>query len=174
MKIALVRHPAPAIAPGHCYGRLDMPLSPEGLAALPTITSALAAFADADIWTSPAQRCATVAEALGRPARRDARLLELDFGAWEGRSWNDVPREALDRWAADPAAFTPPGGERVADLVARVQSLHDELRRDRRDRVVITHGGVLKVLAPLLRHRPVDLAAPAPALGSVEIITCPT
>ena len=171
MKIALVRHPAVAIAPGICYGRLDVPLSAQGRAALPGMTAALAGFAV--VQTSPAQRCASVAEALGGSVLRDPRLLELDFGTWEGRAWDAVPRDELDRWAAAPGSFTPPGGECVADLVARVRSLHDDLLRDRRDCAVITHGGVLKVLGPLLRGRPVDLGAPAPALGSIEIISCP-
>jgi alpha-ribazole phosphatase len=119
------------------------------------------------VWTSPAQRCRLVADALG-VARIDLRLQELDFGEWEGLAWDDVPRKALDAWAADVSGFAPPGGESGAALIARVRAFASDLPRG--DHVVITHGGPLKVLTPLLRGLPVDLLAPAPALGSITRI----
>lgn len=169
VRLALVRHPAVAVAPGVCYGRLDVPLSAEGLAAIPGMVAALAGFAGAPVWSSPARRCRAVAEALGCDIRCDARLLELDFGDWEGMRWDEVPRDALDRWASAPEAFVPPGGESVAALVARVRGFCGVLAQGG-DAVVVTHGGVLKALAPLLRGEAVDLAAPAPAMGSVTIV----
>lgn len=176
MNIALVRHPALQIAPGICYGRRDIRLSPEGIAALPGIAAGLAAFAAGAIWSSPAQRCAALADAIaatrGFPRAEDARLLELDFGDWEGQLWGRVPRAALDRWAADPLAFAPPGGESGAALVDRVRSFHALLVARGQDCVVVSHGGPLKVLAALLRGRVVDILAPAPALGSVEMVSC--
>jgi alpha-ribazole phosphatase len=162
--ITLVRHPPAAIAPGICYGRLDLP--PADPAAAPALAARLRA-ARGSIWTSPARRCAVVAAALG-PHRVDPRLLELDFGAWEGRPWDEVPREALDRWAADPLAFAPPLGESGAALVARVTSFATDIREG--DHVVIAHGGPLKLLIALVRGEPADLLAPAPALGSITTI----
>ena len=159
-----MRHPAAAVAAGTCYGRLDLPLAdPAAAAALAARLAGLGGAA----WSSPAQRCRAVAVALG-PHRLDARLLELDFGAWEGRPWDDVPRPALDRWAADPAGFAPPGGESGAALVARVTAFAASLPLG--DHVVVTHGGPLKVLSALLRGFPVDLLAPAPPVGSVTLI----
>ena len=95
----------------------------------------------------------------------DDRLMELDFGAWEGLPWDDVPREALDAWAADPWAFCPPGGETGAALVARIRAFWSDLPMG--DHILISHGGPLKVLAALATNQPIDLLAPAPAPGSV-------
>jgi len=172
MRVALIRHPAMEIAPGVCYGRMDLALSEAGMAAVPEIADAISGFGAACVWTSPSQRCAVVAEAVARGAeiRRDARLLELDFGEWEGVPWDDVPRVALDAWAASPAEFVAPGGESVAALVTRVTEVCAAIRQDGRDCVVVTHGGVLKVLGPLLRGDVLDLAVAAPGLGSVEIV----
>ena len=114
------------------------------------------------VWTSPARRCRMVAEALG-PHTVDARLQELDFGTWEGQAWDAVPRAMLDAWAADLMGFAPPGGESGAALVARAGAFVAGLAAG--DHVVITHGGPLKVLGAMLRGSPVDLLAPAPALG---------
>jgi alpha-ribazole phosphatase len=175
MQVALVRHPAAQIAAGICYGRTDLALSAEGLAALPRMADAVAGFTARCIWTSPARRCLAVAVAVAATRSldilRDDRLLELDFGDWEGRNWNDVPRAALDRWAASPERFSAPGGESVSALIDRVGNFHNMLRRDGRDCIVVSHGGVLRVLRPLLRGEAVDLLVPAPALGAVEIVT---
>jgi len=167
MKIVLVRHPAPLIAPGICYGRrLD-------IAAVPAeniVSDRLLAGAR-KIWSSPARRCLGLADPIAAwlqvPLHVDDRLQELDFGDWEGLSWSAIPREDLDRWAANPLAFTPPRGESGAALIARVQSFRAELSADC---AVVSHGGPLKVLGALLRGQAVDLLAPPPAIGSVTAI----
>jgi alpha-ribazole phosphatase len=162
--IVLARHPPTSMPPGLCYGRFDAMVA--DLAATAALIEKLAAHGGT-VWTSPASRCRVVADALGDPMI-DPRLQELDFGDWEGLAWDDVPRAALDEWAADPIGFAPPGGESGAALVARVSAFAADLS-DGNHRV-ITHGGPLKVLGALLRGWPVDLLAPAPACGSVTII----
>ena len=151
------------IAPGVCYGRLDVALA-AGL--LPPWDGH-----GATLWSSPAQRCRLIAEQIGTPCL-DPRLLELDFGAWEGLPWDDVPRDALDAWAADVLGFAPPGGESGAALVARVTAFYGDLGPG--GHVVVSHGGPLKVLAALARDQPIDLLAPPQALGSVVIIPPPS
>ena len=120
------------------------------------------------IWTSPAQRCRLVAEALGA-YRVDPRLQELDFGDWEGLPWDSVPRASLDEWAADPWSFAPPHGETGVALNARVQAFAAECATG--DHVVITHGGPLKILTAILRGEPIDLLAPPPKPGAVIVLT---
>lgn len=174
MQLILVRHPPPAIAEGVCYGRLDPPLRADAAGTVRTIVAALAGRHLARIWTSPAQRCRILAEAAGAatgaPLRFEPRLLELDFGAWEGLKWDDVPRAALDAWAADPEGFAPPGGESGAALLHRVGAVHAALREAAEDCAVIAHGGPLKLLSALLRGEIPDLLARAPALGSIEVL----
>ncbi len=162
--ILLIRHPLALGASGICYGRLDLPLA--DAAAVAPLAARLAGF-PGTVWTSPARRCRLVAAAAG-PHRVDGRLQELDFGAWEGQPWDAVPRDALDRWATDPLGFAPPGGESGAALVARVTAFHRDLPPG--DHAVMTHGGPLKVLIPLLRGEAMDLLAPAPPPGSVTVI----
>lgn len=164
MLVFLVRHPAPDIEPGRCYGRLDLPLSAVGEADLPRLASALPRL---PAWTSPAKRCRSLANRLPIPATIDPRLLELDFGAWEGLRWDDIPRAALDAWAAAPDSFAAPGGEPVATLLARISSFARDLLARGEDCIVISHGGPLKLLTALLLGKTPDLLAPAPAIGSI-------
>lgn len=174
MKIAFVRHTPVAVAPGTCYGRLDLPLAATAAADIAAVTARLAGFGASRIWSSPASRCRLLAEALaetlGADPVFDDRLLELHLGDWEGRLWDDVPREHLDRWASDPLGFAAPGGEVGHALVSRVTAAFEEIVARAGDPIVITHGGPLRVLSALGRRTPVDLLAPAPALGSVEIV----
>jgi alpha-ribazole phosphatase len=174
VKIAFIRHTAVEVAPGLCYGRLDLPLAVTAAEDIAGVVARLADFGAARIWSSPATRCRRLAEALapvigGDPAFDD-RLLELHLGGWEGRSWDEVPRADLDRWAADPLGFTAPGGEPGSALIARVTAAFEEIMACAGDHVVVTHGGPLRILSALARQAPIDLLTPAPALGSVEII----
>lgn len=175
MKVVLVRHPPPDVQPGVCYGRLDLPLHPVAAATIGHLATSLPCGGIARIRTSPSQRCRILADALGelcgaQPAT-DVRLQELDFGAWEGVPWDEVPRAALDAWAASPMRFAPPGGESGASLVARMSAVHDDLRRAGESCLVVSHGGPLKVLGALLRDEAPDLLAPPPPLGSATTFT---
>ncbi len=174
MKLVLVRHPPADIAAGICYGRLDLKLRPDSDGEVRALVAQLVAHDLDRIWTSPARRCRSLAEAAaaaaGVPLRIDDRLRELDFGDWEGVAWSDVPRAALDAWAADPLGFAPAGGETGAALLRRVREVFEELREAGEDCAVVTHGGPLKLLLPLLLGTVPDLLAPAPALGSVQVV----
>jgi alpha-ribazole phosphatase len=171
--LALLRHPPVSGGAGRCYGRLDLPLA-DAEQDIPPILAALASLKGAAILTSPLSRCRQVAEALASlwaapPPIQDPRLMEMDFGAWEGLAWDSVPRTALDAWAADLLGFAPPGGESGAALVARVSALWADVSAQGKACVLVTHGGPLKILTALAEGRPVDLAAPALPLGCVRI-----
>lgn len=173
----MVRHTAPAITAGTCYGRLDLDLSPTGYAAIPAILADIADFPASALWSSPARRCRHLTDALaeqyGLAPVIDPRLHELDFGEWEGRAWNEIPRAKLDRWAAAPLDFAPPGGETGRALLARVHAVHADIVAFGATLIVVAHGGPLKLLAALCRGEPPDLLAAAPAIGSVTIIAPP-
>ncbi len=175
LSIALVSHPPVADGDGRCYGRLDLPLADPG--AIAPIVAALAPMRGAAIHTSPLARCRLVAEALaagwGQLATLDDRLMEMDFGAWEGLAWDEVPRAALDLWAEDVMGFAPPGGETGAALVRRVTDFWQALGARGGTHVVVAHGGPLKVLTALAGGRPVDLSMAAPAPGSVIFTSKP-
>lgn len=165
-----MRHPAPLVEPGICYGRIDVALHPdadvERMASDPLLAGSK------QVWTSPSRRCrqlaGRIAAALDVPLSADPRLMELDFGDWEGKPWDDLPRAELDRWATDPIDFRAPGGESGAELIARITDFHARLTQDC---VVVSHGGPLRVLAALLRGEAVDLFTPPQAIGAiVEIV----
>ena len=146
MALTLIRHTRPAVKPGICYGRTDLALAHTFAEETEAILAKLEP-AEALV-SSPLNRCRTLAERIGsalhlQPAY-DRRLQEMDFGTWEGRDWNDIPRTELDAWAADFLHARPHGGESVHAFVARVHEILAELRKDGVSRLVVTHAGVIK------------------------------
>lgn len=142
MRLWLIRHPPPDVAPGICYGRTDL-----GLAADPApLAQSLRALLPAAVplYSSPLARARLLAEALHPAPRFDDRLREIDFGHWEMQPWDGLDRGLLDAWAADPFGFAPPGGEAVAALRARVAGFLAELAGDA---VLVAHAGVIKACA---------------------------
>ena len=176
MRAMLVRHLAPAIERGVCYGRLDVPLHPAALEAVPAFVTQPSLRGARCVWSSPSQRCRRLAEAIAFasqiPLRLDPRLGELDFGEWEGKPWSSIDRATLDRWAATPMAFEPPGGESGHSLIRRVGALHDAVRRRAENCIIVSHAGPLKVLTSLLRGEPVNLFNPSPPFGAIIPIDC--
>ncbi len=173
MRLWLVRHAPVVGAAGLCYGASDLAAD---AAATRAAALALARQVPTGLATrvSPLQRCEQLWQAV-QPLRpdlvhkTDARLREMDFGAWEGRRWGDIDRAEFECWLAD-FADTPPatGGESVRMLMARVASAWDEWRASGSDRIWITHAGVIRAALLLSRgvRRPASAADwPADALA---------
>ncbi len=165
----LIRHPPPRVAAETCYGRLDVPADP---------AAACAAALRADLppglplWSSPLQRCRELAAALHPAPAFDERLREMDFGAWEGRRWADIPRAELDAWAADIAGYAPPGGESPARLQQRVLAFVATLTVA--EAVLVTHAGVIRSLYAHVHGRPLaDCLDVRPAYGSRTTLRLP-
>ena len=148
MGILMLRHTQPAVAPGTCYGQLNLDVADtfevEAKRALQNLPPIL------QIITSPLQRCRKLAEFVGAaltlPVVIDARLQEMDFGTWEGRAWNDIPRAELDAWAQDFLHARPHGGESVADLKARADQAVADLDPSQGDILLVTHAGIVRAL----------------------------
>jgi len=163
MKLWLVRHAPVLLAPGSCYGALDVPADE-------TATLACAsALADElprglQVNTSPLQRCERLAQALQglRPdltVKTDARLREMNFGHWEGRPWDMIGQSEFDAWTADFSGHAVGGhGETVRAVMGRVGEAFDALPPDA-DAVWITHAGIIRAALLLAQGiRQVDRA----------------
>lgn len=152
MDLVLIRHPAVGIDAGMCYGRTDVPLLANAAESARLLNERLQALkvpdASGGLYTSPLSRCRLLAEALGPVRAPDARLQELDFGAWEGQRWDGLDRAMLDAWAADLEHAREHGGESVAQFAKRVAGWADSVcTADHEGPVhVITHAGVMRVL----------------------------
>lgn len=166
-RVLLIRHTAVAVATGICYGQTDVPLADtfeQELASLRQRLPDLVA-ATSQIFSSPAQRCVTLANELRRTGLStegnvivtDERLREMNFGQWEGRAWDDIPRDAIDAWNSDLKHGAPHGGESLDDLQKRaVEALSDYLNQATGDLLLFTHGGVVRTLVAWALDLPLE------------------
>jgi len=169
--IWLVRHAQALIAPGVCYGALDVPADTQATQqAAQGLAQCLPARARALV--SPLQRCQQLAQALQvlRPDVRfdtELRLREMNFGSWEGQRWDALPAESFDAWTNNFWRHPVGGGECVADFMGRVASVWDAAVAaslpDRRQ-VWLTHAGVIRAARLIASgQREVRAAADWPA-----------
>lgn len=153
MRIYLVRHPAPAIEPGICYGQTDIDLA-ESIDVSATALRDLLPVSAA-VYSSPLRRCRHLAAALHTAPVFDERLKEINFGAWEMRAWDSIDRAAIDAWAAATLDHAPPGGESVAELYHRVaQFVRERHAAGEVEVILVTHAGVMKACCALLLSLP--------------------
>jgi len=109
--------------------------------------------------SSPARRCRQTAAAIGRAIGRpdasevDARLVEIDYGAWEGLTEAECLARDPERrtaWEADPFTVCIPGGESGSDVASRafpaLDAIDAWLAADRaRVAVVVAHNHVIRL-----------------------------
>lgn len=153
-------------AAGRLQGREDVPLNDTGRAQARRNGRAFAARCarlglDPDghyDWiASPLRRAAEtmrlMREAMGLDPlafSTDDRLVELDFGRWSGLLGHEIAARDPDAWAdrsTDGWNHVPPGGESSAAAVERLTPVLLALTRPT---VIVTHGGVNRVLSVLL------------------------
>ena len=153
-RVVLVRH-ASAEGQGDFLGQRDAPLSALGRRQLPAVARKLREYEVDAIYCSDLSRTRVTAAAIAgrRNIRPDVRpqLREMDFGRWEGLSWDQVAEQfpvLAKRWVSARSSPAVPGGEPMARFKTRVTR---ELKRIVRARpgecvVVVTHAGVIRVV----------------------------
>lgn len=160
----LMRHGEPV--GGRKYrGQIDDPLSEKGWMQM------RAAVGERAPWTrivaSPLLRCRAFAEALasahGLPLTFDARLKEVGFGVWEGKSAAEIEQTApgtIARFKADPVNARPAGAEPLADFHARVAAGLEELLtlHPGQHVLLVGHAGVIRMALAWALHIPLEHA----------------
>lgn len=157
MALYLIRHTTPDIAPGICYGQTDLDVGPAFTSEAEKITTQLHQLGVADgtsVFSSPLIRCRKLAEQISPvEIMLDPRLMELNFGDWEMRHWNDLNADKLKRWGDDFVNQTCPNGESYQQLHNRTALFLSDLSKHGIDEaLIVTHGGVMRSLLCHLRH----------------------
>ena len=164
-QVIFVRHgQTDANAAGLLLGRTDPDLNATGVAQAGAIAARVAAFGPERVLTSPLTRCAqtaaVIAEACGvTTVDTEPRLVEVDYGEYDGLPFADLPRDLVVRWRTE-ADFAPPGGESLAEVGVRVAGFAAEVLADlgRAPVVAVSHVSPIKAAVCWARGLP-DLAA---------------
>lgn len=151
------RHPKAIGAAGRCIGRTDLPVDPRKAKRLAHRIRCQARRQGLphEVCTSPLRRAADVGRWLARWGWRhriDASLAEIDFGAWDGLSWDEIGEAAVAEWCADFARYTGHGGESVSMLFERCTGWSDDASRASAC-CVVGHAGWITALRMLQEGR---------------------
>ena len=138
-------------AEGNKYcGRTDIPLTSLGIRQASLVRDLLEGLELEKVYASPLERARHTAEIAGsgRPVETDERLIEVDFGSWEGKTREEFIREneALwNSWCHDPAVTKAGGtGETALEVIQRVDAFFREAsgRHAGKRILVVGHNGI--------------------------------
>jgi alpha-ribazole phosphatase len=142
-------------AEGRLCGRTDVPLSATGQRQARLLAQRLKSIPVEALYSSPLGRTRETArligEATGREPEVDDRLVELNYGAWEGKTFEEIRRTdpaTYCAWQSDPGRTAPPGGESGEQLIRRVTPFLDAIvsRHTHGNVVVVCHKTVCRLV----------------------------
>lgn len=147
IRLALIRHGHTTWnRAGRIQGRTDIPLDQDAAQHLATLALP-APWDTAALVSSPLRRAVDTAELIsGKTPVSLPALIEMDWGAWEGKKGLDLLASPgsgyrhIEDWGW---TYRPPGGESPAEVRARLQPWLASLRTDT---VAVCHIGIMRVL----------------------------
>lgn len=150
-KLTLLRH-GETDYPNRYIGSRDVPLAPAGVTQIKGLRKHFKNQGVDRIVASPMQRCTQSCELLfpGCDMSCDDDLREIDFGRWEGLSFQEIVErdpDIVEKWASWSPDFRFPEGESIGHFVSRVKKAGTRLMElTDKNIVLITHGGVVRAL----------------------------
>lgn len=147
MEIYVIRHTQVAVGKDTCYGQSNVSLADTFIQDIVHYKNELPKDFDI-VYCSPLIRCKDLATTLQLKniAYQDA-LMEMNFGDWENKKWNDLNQTELNKWMVDFVNIKTPNGENLIQLFERVKVFADNLRLQEHKKVLlVTHAGVVRCL----------------------------
>jgi broad specificity phosphatase PhoE len=145
--VVLVRHGETEWSrTGRHTGRTDVPLTDEGRRQAEVLGAHVSGHDFVLVLTSPLSRAreTCVIAGLGEQAEVDERLVEWDYGDYEGVTTAEI-RQTRPGWTVWAGGC--PGGESVDEVGARADAVIERVRAADGDVALFAHGHVLRVLA---------------------------
>ncbi len=147
MKLVLIRHTSVDVPKGTCYGQTDVPLAKTFPDEAEKVKTELAKYKFDAVYCSPLSRCVVLAKYCGFPdAIRDSRLLEMNFGKWEMKRFDEIHDPQLQKWFDDyintPAADGESCRQQCDRFLDFISDLKSSFGKDE-SIAIFTHGGIL-------------------------------
>ena len=155
MILYLLRHTKTSCPAGMCYGQTDVALSFSYEDEKKQIIQNLKNITFSAIYSSPLQRCHELAKSIAKNKEIicDNRLMELNFGDWEGKMWKEIEQtQEAQNWFKDYVHTPCPNGESYVNLLQRVQEFLNNLQSKNSESpiFIVTHGGVIRAMHTII------------------------
>ncbi len=152
--VTLVRHGQTERSAGGVYsGRLDVELTATGREQARAAAQALAGAGIDAVVTSPLVRARDTAQAIadgaGVALTVDERLIEVDYGPFEGLDREGAPArfgQAFEEWRADPFGSPVTGMEPLPVALARARAATADALAAYEHPVIVGHQGILRIV----------------------------
>jgi len=163
MIVLLIRHGSTESFRDVLAGRSPgIHLSAEGEKEAARLATCLGGYDIAAIYSSPLERAVETARIVRDDARIEARLNEVDYGAWTGRTFTGLNEDALwNRFNAAQGHVRCPGGETMLEVQARTIQFLEEASKCHGDSYIaaISHAGVIRAAVCHYAGIALDLAS---------------
>jgi broad specificity phosphatase PhoE len=148
-QVILVRHGTHDEVGRVLSGRSAIALNQRGLAQAWNVAAALEHAELASLHTSPRRRAAETIAPIARdrhlPVRTSGALDEIDFGGFTGRTFAELDGDPdWQRWNAERGTARCPGGETMAEAVARAAGYLAALGPEDFPALCVTHCDVIR------------------------------
>lgn len=148
MDIILIRHGQTEDNVKRIFSTKDTVLTEEGKEQIKRTKSFIDSLSFDRVYVSPYSRATETMEILGLDGQVEERIREVDFGAFEGLTYEEIlknfPEEAK-KWHEDFINFVVPEGESIKMAYERVTSFLEEISKKEEDVVLVCHDGVIKI-----------------------------
>jgi broad specificity phosphatase PhoE len=135
---------------GVLLGRLDPPLNATGREQIAAVAERIAPLAPTRVLSSPLLRARESAGVIGArcgvDVEIDDRLVEVDYGQYDGVVLMELPPDLVRAWRTDEH-FAPPGGESLASVQKRMTAFSDEMLATHVDGPVVAVSHVSPIKA---------------------------
>ncbi len=157
VKLFLIRHgQTSSNLEGKYQGSMDTELTEKGIEQAYLAKKYLENVKLSNIYSSPKKRtlktASIIAEGTGLKIKILDGLKELNFGKWEGLTFEEINNDYhkdYQNWLRNPYLYPPTQGESFGDLINRAKAEIKKIVEENNDGsnvAVITHGGVIIAL----------------------------
>jgi len=154
-EILLIRHSSVAHPRGFCYGDLDVDVSTNFETESNGLKAKLQNYHPHKVYSSPLQRCTKLTEVLFDDYTTDDRLKELNYGDWEGLTWDEINVPENSDWIFHNPSSVLKNGESFEIQKQRIVEFFKEIESSKhRSIALVTHGGVIRSLISHLLNIP--------------------
>jgi alpha-ribazole phosphatase/probable phosphoglycerate mutase len=179
-KVYLVRHGETLWNAEKKYlGLTDIGLTKNGLSQAERLAQRLEGEGIEVIFTSPLLRAKETASLIAGKLKVQVEvweeLKEVDFGEWEGLTYEEIREkygDLINKWMENPSAFSIPGGDSWEEINERAKRFLKKIQ-ERKEEVAlaVSHGGLIKaIFARVLHMHPPDFTSFLIGNGSLSAI----
>lgn len=157
-EIIFIRHSSLAVPRGVCYGFSNIDVSHNFQFEAENLQKNLAGYKPSLVLSSPLQRCVKLAvHTFDIEPEINQNLKEVNYGDWEGKTWDEINIEGDNLWMYANIHNQPPNGESFGELKERVvKELNSILNRPEDRIAVVCHGGVIRSVLSHLLNTPLE------------------